>query len=534
MTDAGFADDAAAMESAAALAYFVADYGAARTHLEAAYRLRRDAGDLVSAAHMAMQLAEMHSSVFGNAAAANGWLARAERLLEPLGDVVERGYLELAIMACDRTDAADLAASAARALEIARRFADPDLEIRALADGGLGLVSQGHLREGFALLDEALAALTVGECRRVDTAAKSMCSLLTSCDRAGDLRRADEWSRLVEASMLPHQGPAVLAEHCRIVQSGILAATGRWDEAEASLTAVLASMASSAPHRIETMARLAELSLARGHVEDAERLIAPHQDAVAMCAPLARLHLVRGDADDAVAVAELGLRTLVADRLRGAPLLEIVVRAHVVRGDLDAAGRAAERLVELAGVAESAALDAACALGRVAAARGATSTAIHQLTAAAEGFDATGHFVQAGVARLELAQAFVDAGDTASAAAEARAAMAVFERLGATPLVNRAAQMLRPLGARVRSRIDAGAAVAGLTTREAEVLDLVRQGLTNPEIGRRLFISAKTAEHHVGRVLTKLGVRTRTEAAALAAAARAGADRVGGDPDRTE
>jgi DNA-binding CsgD family transcriptional regulator len=88
-------------------------------------------------------------------------------------------------------------------------------------------------------------------------------------------------------------------------------------------------------------------------------------------------------------------------------------------------------------------------------------------------------------------------------------------------MVDRALQVLRPLGARVRSRSDSNAAVAGLTPREVEVLDLMRQGLTNAEIGRRLYISAKTAEHHVGRVLTKLGVRTRTEAAALAATARA-------------
>ena len=50
------------------------------------------------------------------------------------------------------------------------------------------------------------------------------------------------------------------------------------------------------------------------------------------------------------------------------------------------------------------------------------------------------------------------------------------------------------------------------------MLALLGQGLTNADIARRLYITAKTAEHHVGRILTKLGVRTRTEAAAIAAA----------------
>ena len=54
------------------------------------------------------------------------------------------------------------------------------------------------------------------------------------------------------------------------------------------------------------------------------------------------------------------------------------------------------------------------------------------------------------------------------------------------------------------------------------MLALIRQGLTNREIGERLFISAKTAEHHVGRVLTKLGVKSRAEAAAVAISASAG------------
>ena len=121
--------------------------------------------------------------------------------------------------------------------------------------------------------------------------------------------------------------------------------------------------------------------------------------------------------------------------------------------------------------------------------------------------------------RLELARALA-AADPEMAVAEATAARDALERLGAVADADAADALRRSLGARGRT---GPKRVGALTRREQEVLRLVGLGLSNPGIAQRLFISRKTAAHHVSNVLAKLGVRNR--AGAIAYATRQAADR---------
>ncbi|GGK22355.1 hypothetical protein GCM10008955_14840 [Deinococcus malanensis] len=111
--------------------------------------------------------------------------------------------------------------------------------------------------------------------------------------------------------------------------------------------------------------------------------------------------------------------------------------------------------------------------------------------------------------------------ETARALAESedetalREALNIFERLGAWPAASMTARHLREHGVRGIPRGPRAATRANpahLTTRELEVLHLLQQGLQNAEIARKLHLSTKTAGHHVSSILSKLGVRSRTEA----------------------
>jgi DNA-binding CsgD family transcriptional regulator/tetratricopeptide (TPR) repeat protein len=117
-------------------------------------------------------------------------------------------------------------------------------------------------------------------------------------------------------------------------------------------------------------------------------------------------------------------------------------------------------------------------------------------------------------AQFRLAEALAAHGDSERATAELGEAYERATRLGAEPL----ADDMRSLARRARLRLSGVAAPGAnlLTAREAAVLGLVAEGLTNREIGKRLFISEKTASVHISNLMAKLGVTNRTQAVHVA------------------
>jgi ATP/maltotriose-dependent transcriptional regulator MalT len=261
---------------------------------------------------------------------------------------------------------------------------------------------------------------------------------------------------------------------------------------------------------------LADLWIRQGRLDQAARLIDQSVDRVEISGPRARLHLAQGRCDLAAAVARQALRQLTGDCLRAASMLLVLVEAELGGGNAEAAEEAARQLQQLSEASEipAVAAKAALALGKTAAARGdLTSAEYHFDAGLAELVGDTSPLLRAPL-HLELARALVSKAP-AMAIVNAQAALSIYQRIGA-PEASLAADLLRAQGVPAIVAPPAKA-LDVLSRREREVLALLAQGMSNPAIAGRLFITAKTAEHHVSSILGKLGLRNRAQAAAFAA-----------------
>jgi DNA-binding CsgD family transcriptional regulator len=407
--------------------------------------------------------------------------------------------------------AADREKCAVSALAIARRFGDTDLEFDALALLGECYVATGRVAEGMKLLDEVMAAATGGEVTSHGAIGEICCRLLSACEHATDVRRAEQWMDVIRRSVA---WTDFVVPTCRSHYGGILVALGRWQEAETELSDAIETFKrgyrgdSSLP-----LMRLADLRVRQGRYEEAERLLEGADWHPAARRATATIALARGDLALAEELAQLCMEGADPADPGCAPLLALLIEIQLGRDEPGAAENTLGRLQALAAAADDELVSALLRLsqGRVAAAAG-DDRAIADLRRALEGMSALNLPLEAARARLELARA-MSRRSADAAAAEARLALRAFERLGAARDTDAAAALLRELGAGGRARRGPH---GPLTPRETEVLGLLASGLSNADIAQRLVISRRTAEHHVASVISKLGLRSRAEAAAYA------------------
>ena len=506
-----------AVEGLARVAYIELDFPSAIAGLERAYALFQEADDRVGAGRCARSLSYMYMSSTGEHAVFTGWMARASRLLADADDSSESGWVALnrGMFASDRNAKDEFFREA---LEGGRKHHDTDLEFVALAYLGASLVHGDRTEEGMVLLDEALAAVAGQDVDDFCALQEIFCQLFAACEHAHDVTRADQWIRIGEAIAARRKLPAVSA-FCRTHYGGVLTAAGRWDEADVALTEAVRAWALGHTNlRPGALARLADLRVRQGRFDEAKVLLDGLETNDEAARPLAAMYLVDNMASRAIEVLERALQNVDPMNSAAAPLLALLVDAHLAADDPKAATTAVDAL-DLCAARQSnpfVGATAALARGRLCA---ATNTGDPQacLRAALAGFDRAQLPIELAHARLGLARALAtDRPDVAMA--EARAALDTFAKLHAARDVDAANAVLRALG--VRSATGGKAVTGPLSKRESEVLELVAQGLSNADISDRLFISRKTVEHHVGNVLTKLGLRSRSEAAAYLAKAK--------------
>ena len=521
---AAFAASAACNESADALdglgraCWWLGEVRSAIRCRERAFTLLRQAGRDDEAAIVALDLCVWYLANLENDAAASGWLTRAARAAKHSTDPVVRGWLIL-IGAYLSSNAAEQRDGLEEARRLAVQAADDGLYAMALADLGLLLVTGGEVEDGMALLDEAMATTLGGYHGRLEVVVWSSCNMLAACSLVDDLRRATQWCRVAEEFTQTYGCPFLQAR-CRAHYGSVLVAAGRWDLAELELRRAL-SMSQDVGRQplVEARTALATLRLRQGRLTEAAELVEGLDISVPSAALVAaEVRLADGRPDEAAAMVRAGLVLLEADDPHGDPLAAVLSEACLAAGDVPAATAtlAHHRTDQARGAFPRGRAQLTRSAGLVAAASGDVTTGVRRLAEAVAAFERHALPFEAARTRLDLART-VAADDPGAAAGHAAGALHDLRRLGAATEAAAAAALLRRLGVTPGPEPrDPGL----LTRREHDVLALVAEGLSNPEIAARLFLSRKTVAHHVSSILSKLGLRSRTEAAAYAARTR--------------
>lgn len=477
-----------------------------------AYRAHLDGGEERAALRCAFWVG-VSLARRGETGPAGGWLARAQRLLDRVdGDCVERGYLLLprAFEHEARGDLEGAGAAVAEATAAGERFGDADLFALAGHTQGHVLVRQGRVKEGLALLDEAMVAASTGELSPIVTGIV-YCGVILACEDAHDLRRGREWTAVLSGWCDEQPEMVAFTGRCLIHRAEIMQLQGAWGDAleEARRAAERCLRGENRWAAGEACYRQGELHRLRGDAEAAERAYREASGQGREPQPgLALLRLAQGEASVAAASIRRVLEET-GEPGRRAAQLPACVEIMLAVGELEAAREAAAELEGLARDLGSAALaaQAARARGAVELAGGDPRAALAALRRAAQAWQELEAPYDAARARELVGRACRALGDLDSARLELEAARAAFAELRAGPDLARVDSLLDE---------DEPAGRHGLSAREVEVLRLVAAGKSNREIAAALTISEHTVARHLQNIFAKLGVSSRTAAGAFA------------------
>lgn len=423
----------------------------------------------------------------GRPEVADACMAEAIAILEsyPLSGDLASAVSQQAWLSMMRSDMVEAVELADRTLELAEETGDEQTMIHALNTKGVATYSRGD-PDGFQLLEEARTRARQGGYPFEETHA--LVNMASAVADRRELEQADDLLRLATDTAIRYEIRA-FENVARAKLAEVLVWKGDWDAAEDIAAEVLGfnTQANSLSGRVLGRV-IGTIQTRRGSPEAPTALERTWSDAEASGEMQALLPV-------AAAIAESFWLTGAANSARIARLLEILNEGNRSglawdSGELTFWLWKLDELSEMPdGIAEPYRL-----------------VMEGKPTKAAALWDTTGMPYERAIALMH--------GDKR----DQLEALAVFETLGAMAFASKLRQQLRDQGVTVpptntrNTRRDA----AGLTARQAEVLQLLTEGLTNIDIADRLFLSPRTVEHHVAAVRSKLNASTRQEAVAFA------------------
>ncbi|MDZ5622251.1 LuxR C-terminal-related transcriptional regulator [Nocardioides sp. HM23] len=478
--------------------------------LQRAYQAHLDAGDQQAAVRCAFWLA-MTLMDRGEVAVANGWISRADRLLETFEeDTVEHGYFLFFrmlghILGGDPVTAFD---EAVTLTSYGRRFANDDLLATGLMCQGRCLLYLARVPEGVRLLDEAMVGVTTGEVSPV-FAGQTYCSSIEACQEISDFGRVAQWTTALTTWCSSQVGLVPFTGQCAVHRGQVMRVRGAFDEAIAELDGAIARYVASGTPGAAGLAYAEKGGLLRirGEYDAAE---AAFEQAIGFGhdpQPVQALLSVDRGRTQAACAAVRRLLGEPRDPIHRSQLLPGAIEVLLAGNELETARPLVAELVEVGEAFESSSLSAMAghAVGALALADGRPAEALAPLRTALQQWRELDWPYETARTQVLLGRALRGVGDEESAAAEMGSAARSLAALGAGPEAQAVEQLLAP-----------GPLPGGLTAREAEVLRLVATGLSNPEIAAALFLSEKTVARHLSNIFTKLDVTSRTAAAAYA------------------